>query len=319
MARGGLCLLLALCAPAIAGASSGDRQTGGRPPGDRPALHLEAGSVARQQIVAVGRDVTVEGEALAGVTALDGDARIAGRVAGDVTVLGGDAVLEATAVVEGDLFVLGGELRAAAGARIEGRSVAYPTISRAWLTLLEGPSLGLGAGSPLVLAAKLALAAAWLALTLLLFATGGRAVAATSEEIGAEPLACFWAGMVAVLAVVVTSIFLSALLPAIVSVPLLALAAFAALIAKLWGMVAVFHALGSRLTARLARRRRLALHAAVAGLLVLAAAKLVPYLGIWVWTATTLVGVGAALRTKFGRREPWFDDPITPLPSPGRP
>jgi hypothetical protein len=49
-----------------------------------------------------------------------------------------------------------------------------------------------------------------------------------------------------------------------------------------------------------------ALHAACLGLLVLGALKLVPWLGVIVWTAATLLGVGATLTTKFGRREPWF-------------
>lgn len=282
------------------------------------ALRLAQGSFARHQIVAVGRDVVVEGEALAGVTALDGDARVSGVIAGDLTVLGGDALLLPSAVVRGDVFVLGGELEAASGARLEGRAVAYPTLSSAWLTLLEGPSLGLSAISPLVVAAKLALAAAWLALTLLLHASGGRAVASTAEEVASAPLACFTTGLAAVLAVVVSALFLSAFLPALVSVPLLVLAALAAVVAKLWGMVALFQAFGAA-ALRLARRRRvLALHAAVVGLLLLALVKLIPYFGIWAWTAASLVGVGAALRTKFGRREAWFAEAGAALPTAGR-
>ena len=304
-------LALAWLAPAAARAAGADG----------PALLLERGSVARHQIVAIGRDARIEGEAEAGVTALDGSVRIDGVVDGDVSVLGGDVEVGPAAVVRGDVFVLGGELHAEPGARLEGRCVAYPTLSRASLTLLEGPSLGLPASSPLVLAAKLALVAAWLALTLLLFATGGRAVTATSEEIAAEPLRCFTAGLVGVLALVVTALFLSSLLPPVVSVPTLVLAVLAALVAKLWGMVGVFHALGSLLARRGGRRgpwRPAPLHAAVLGLVVLAVLKLVPWLGIWTWTAASLVGVGAALRTKFGRREPWFADEA-PLVSPGRP
>jgi hypothetical protein len=288
---------------------------------DQPALLLERGSVARHQIVAIGRDARIEGDAEAGVTALNGSVRIEGTVEGDVSVLGGDVEVGPGAVVRGDVFVLGGELHADPGARLEGRSVAYPTLSRASLTLLEGPSLGLSASAPLVLAAKLALVAAWLGLTLLLFASGGRAVAATSEEIVAEPLRCFAAGLVGVLALVVTALFLSSLLPAVVSVPTLVLAVIAALLAKLWGMVGVFHALGgmlARLAGRRLRRAPAPLHAAVLGLAFLAVLKLIPWLGIWAWTAASLVGVGAALRTKFGRREPWFADDL-PLASPGRP
>jgi hypothetical protein len=308
----GVALLAALVLVAAAPAAAVES-------GEAPALHLEAGSVARHQIVAVGRDVTVEGSALAGVTALDGDARIVGEVAGDVVVIGGDVELAPSGVVRGDVYVVGGELHAGSGARLEGRSVAYPSVSRAWMTLLEGPSLGLSALSPQVLAAKLALAAAWLALTLLLFAVGGHGVARTSEEVRLEPWACFVAGLVTVLAATVSALVLSALLPPLVAVPLLALVVLAATLAKLWGMVAVFHALGHAIAAvrsRGARGRRWnPLHTAVAGLALLAAIKLVPYLGLWAWTAGSLVGIGAALRTKFGRREAWFADALPAPPS----
>ncbi|MCM2268613.1 MAG: polymer-forming cytoskeletal protein [Thermoanaerobaculia bacterium] len=266
---------------------------------DAPALVLERGAVARHQMVAVGRDVLVEGEALAGVTALDGTARISGSVAGDVTVLGGDAVLDPTAVVRGHVQVLGGRLRAAPGARIDGRTVAYPTFSRAWLTLLEGPSLGLPAGSPVVVGAKLGLVAAWLALTVGLFAAGGRALGEASREVRDEPWLCFATGLVAVLALFLTGMMLSALLPAPFALPLLVLVVLAALAAKLWGTVAVFHAAGRALVGR--RRRAPLLHEACVGLAVLGAVKFVPWLGVAVWSAITFVGVGAALRTQLDR------------------
>ena len=276
----------------------------------QPGLRLEAGSLARQPIVAVGRDVEIDGEALAGVTALNGSVTISGRVRGDVTVLGGDLTLAAKAEVEGDALVLGGRFVASRGARLSGRAVAYPTISSAWLTLLEGPSLGLNAGSPLVLGAKLGLVAAWLALTLLLFATAGRPLVRTADEIRVEPLRCFAAGLVGLSTIVLTALFFSAVLPSLVALPMLALVVLAALALKLWGMVAVFHGCGrwlAKLAAGERSRRLVQMHAAVLGLVVLGALKLLPYLGIWTWTAASLVGMGAAMRTKFGRFEPWFE------------
>jgi len=279
-----------------------------------PGLTLERGSIARQPIVAIGRDAVIDGEALAGVTAINGSVTIAGTVRGEVTVLGGNLTLAAGASVEGDALVLGGQLLASRDARISGRAVAYPTVSRAWLTLLEGPSLGLSASSPIVLGAKLGLVSAWLALTLLLFATAGRPIVRTADEIRLEPLRCFATGLVGLAAIVLTALFFSALLPSLVSVPMLALVVLAALALKLWGMVAVFHGCGrwlANLVASLRGGRRsiriVQLHAAVLGLLVLGAVKLVPYFGLWAWTAATLIGMGAALRSKFGRFEPWFE------------
>ena len=273
---------------------------------DPVALRLERGSLARHQVVALGRDLLVEGEALSDVVAVDGDVTVTGVVAGDVIVLGGDARVAGGARVEGDVFVLGGEVAAAPGATLAGRTVAYPSISRAWLTLLEGPTLGLPATSALVMGAKLALLCGWLALALLLFATSGREVMATSESVAVEPFHNFLVGLTAVLSLVLTALLLSSLAAGLVAVPLLFLVVLIAVLLKLWGMVAVFHALGDWLSRRLLGGRLVPLSAATIGLLLLGLVKLVPWLGIWAWTVATFIGVGAALSTKLGRREPWM-------------
>ncbi len=272
-----------------------------------PAIIVEEGSVARQEVIAMGRDLVIAGEAMSDVVSINGSTRVEGRVGGDVIVLGGDALLSEAARVEGDVFVLGGRLEAAPGARIEGRSVSYPTVSSAWLTLMEGPSLGLSAWSPVVLGAKLALMAAWLALTLLLFATSGRQLLETSESVQASPGRNFVTGVAGVLAMLLTALFFSAFAAAIVGIPLLILVVLLALMLKLWGMVSVFHATGHWLISRLLKKRALPLNCALVGLLVLGAIKLVPWVGTWTWTVATFIGVGSTLTTKFGRREPWFD------------
>ena len=291
---------LLLLAPASGRASEDPTEA------DPVALRLERGSLARRQVVALGRDLLVEGEALSDVVAVDGDVTVTGVVAGDVIVLGGDARVAGGARVDGDVFVLGGEVAAAPGATLAGRTVAYPSISRAWLTLLEGPSLGLPATSPLVMGAKLALLCGWLALALLLFATSGREVMATSESVAVEPFHNFLVGLTAVLSLVLTALLLSSLAAGLVAVPLLFLVVLIAVLLKLWGMVAVFHALGDWLSRRLLGGRLVPLSAATVGLLLLGLVKLVPWLGIWAWTVATFIGVGAALSTKLGRREPWM-------------
>ncbi len=302
-------LLLAAAAPAAAAAVPGHDA-------NEPALVIREGSVARRQVVALGRDVVVAGEALSDVAALNGSVRVSGSVRGDVIVLGGDVELESRARVGGDVFALGGTVEADPGARVEGRTVAHPTASAAWLTLLEGPSLGLGPGAPLVLGTKLALMAAWMALALLLFVTAGREMLATSEAVRREPIRCFVVGLTGVLALVLTAVACSAFAPSVAGAPLLILVALFALLLKLWGMVAIFHALGARLLRAAGRPQALALNAATAGLLVLGAVKFIPAVGAWVWTLATLIGVGASLTSKFGRQEAWFqvaelDRPVT--------
>lgn len=281
------------------------------PAGAEPAMQIVAGSVARGDVVALGRDLVVAGDALRDVAVVGGDAEIAGSVEGSVIVLGGSVRLEGTARVAGDVFAVGGEIATEPGADIAGRAVAYPSIGAAWLTLLEGPSLGLSPTSPVVLAAKLALLTAWLALALGLLAASGRAMLATSELVAVEPLRAFVTGLTAVIALFLLALTLTAFVPGIAGVPLVLLVVLFALLLKLWGMVAVFHALGHWLGRRVLNRRLQPVNAATVGLVILGAVKLVPWVGTVVWWAATLVGVGVALSTKFGRREPWLE----PAPS----
>ena len=64
---------------------------------------------------------------------------------------------------------------------------------------------------------------------------------------------------------------------------------------------------GDWVSSRVLRRALRPLNAATVGLLVMGVIKFLPYVGVWVWTAATLIGIGATLSTKFGRRELWFD------------
>jgi len=270
-----------------------------------PALVVEAGSLARRQLVAVGRDLRVDGTALADVAAVNGAVRVNGTVRGDVIVLGGEVTVSDGARVDGDIFVLGGRLTAEAGSIIAGRSVSYPSAGGAWLVLLEGPSLGLPAFSRVILGAKLALLAAWMLWAVLVMASAGREVLSASSAVANEPLRMFALGLATVLTLFLTALFLSSLAASVMAVPILFLLVVSMLLLKLWGSVAVFHAAGAWIAAR-TRARWSPLNVAVLGLLMLGGLKLLPWIGTWVWTVVTLLGVGCAIGTKFGRREPWF-------------
>lgn len=272
-----------------------------------PAILIAQGSVASQQVVALGRDLEVAGETLRGAAVVSGDARITGTIGGDLIVLGGSAALGPESHVFGDAFVLGGALDLEPGARVGGRIASYPRASAWWIVLLEGPVLGLSPFSAAVIGAKTALLAAWLAVGLVLLASSPLALASTGLEVHRAPLRCFYVGLVAVLSLSVTVVFLSAFASALVGVPFLFLVVIGAVVLKLWGTAAVLVLAGSQLLERWKRVPIDPLYALLAGVLFLGVLKYVPGLGTVVWTAVTLVGVGATLLTKFGRREPWFE------------
>lgn len=273
---------------------------------EKPAYHIQEGSVVRNRVVALGQDLWLDGEATSQVVVLNGKARIRGKIAGDLIVLGGDADLGERAEIGGDLYVLGGSVAMAPGAQVAGRSVAYPEASDLWIALIEGPTLGTDDNPRLVIGAKLALIAFWAFLTLLLFGVARRELLTTSESIARQPFRNFFLGLTGVAAMVLTALFFSAFSGALLGVPLLVLVVVVALVLRFWGMVALFHALGTWLTQRFAGNT-IPIQAATWGLLALGLIKLVPYLGLWTWSLATFIGVGAALETRLGRRDPWLE------------
>ena len=275
--------------------------------GSTPAYHLQEGSIARSRIVAVSKDLVIDGEARSHAVAISGSARITGKVAGDVIVLDGNALLAATAKIGGDVYVLSGSIDAEPGATIGGRSVAYPDASTLWVSLIQGPVMGLESTSPVVLGAKLALLAFWAFLCLLLFAVSRRELLSTSDSVRLEPFRNFFLGLTGIAAMTLTALFFSAFAGALLGVPLVILVLVIALVLRFWGMVAVFHAIGAWLSKRFEVRPPLPLTAATYGLLVLGVLKFLPWIGIWTWSVATFIGVGAALSTKLGRREAWFE------------
>jgi hypothetical protein len=287
------------------------------------ALVIAEGSVAQRELVALGRDLWVAGEARSDVAVLRGNARIDGSVEGSVIVLSGNVALGPRARVARDVYVLGGRLDAAPGASVGGRAASYPTASAVFLTLLEGPSLGAAAASA-VLAAKLALLVAWAIALVLALALRRRELLATSASVAREPFRNFFVGLGVVTTAALVAVLVAAGLSAVLGAPVVALVALFALALKIVGLVAVFHALGDWLLAhwpgppRAGRgagswrpqRSWLAIHAGTVGLVVLGVVKLVPVAGTLVWTVASLIGVGAAAVTKLGRNEPWLADSL---------
>jgi hypothetical protein len=159
----------------------------------------------------------------------------------------------------------------------------------------------------------MSLIAVWMIAAVALTLMSGREVRASSIEIRASALHCFTLGLVATTSFVLTAIVFSYLIPYMVGVPLLFALAVFAIITKIYGMVAVFHAAGTLIAGArsrddLATRKWLRgdLAMAVIGALILGAIRLIPVAGAIVWALASIFGIGSALATKFGRREPWF-------------
>ncbi len=153
----------------------------------------------------------------------------------------------------------------------------------------------------------------WLVGAVVLTLASPRDIRYSSVEVRVAPLHCAMVGLVALTSFVLTAIVFTYLVPYVVGTPLLIALGVFAILTKIYGMVAIFHAIGTAVAGvrsidQLSQRRWLRgdIAITVTGLLILGAIRLIPFLGSVVWAIASVFGIGVALATKFGRREPWF-------------
>lgn len=246
-----------------------------------------------------GQTATIDQPVRGNVQVYRGGVTIASVVAGDVMVVGGTVNFTGNGAVEGNLIYAASKVNNA-GDRVRGH--IYPLAS------LEGAAASMNQSA--VVASLLVV---WLLGAIVITLLNGREIRLSSVEVRTSSLHCFVLGLVALTSFVLTAIAFSYLVPFVIGIPLLGALGLFGVVTKVYGMVAVFHAVGtivagSRSRAQLARRRwfRGDLAMVVVGMLILGALRLVPVVGTMVWGVASVFGVGVALATKFGRREPWF-------------
>jgi len=252
-------------------------------------------------ITSVRRDVVVSQGVPGRVVAILADVRIAARVSGDVIVWGGNVSFAPGGSVAGDVLVFGGDVEAPAGAAlpVEGRVSTPGSLLRLYLSeMRRAPWEGKGLGGAVFSGLHLIALSVWLAVALALlwlFASPLARAAMSAEEDWSRSLL---AGALGVLSIFLGAGAVLALLPSALAVPLaLALGAIA-VVAKVFGMVALFLLLGQKLLKSVAPARRPA--ALAAGFAVLGAISLVLLVGALVWSIASIVAVGVALVSRFG-------------------
>jgi len=256
---------------------------------------------AAPAITSVGRDVVVTQAHPGRIVAVLSDVRIAARVSGDVIVWGGHVSFAPGGSVAGDLLVFGGSIDAPPDRAIpvEGRVSTPGSLLRLYLSeMRRAPWEGAGAATSVLSGLRLLALAAWLTVALVLlylFASPLARAALSAEQDWSSSLL---AGALGVLTLFLAAGAALSLLPSSVAIPIALLSAAIAVVAKIFGMVAIFLLLGQKLVKSVAPARRpLAL---AAGFAALAGVSLVPFVGALVWSVASIVAVGIALVSRFG-------------------
>ncbi len=246
-----------------------------------------------------GRDAEITNPIAGSLQVYDGHVTVSNVIAGDLLVAFGSVTFTGNGRVDGNLIFLASKITGGDG-RVRGH--LYPLLS------LEGAAASITKNA--VVASLLLF---WLVVAVIVTLMSGREVRLSSVEVRTSALHCFVVGLVALTSFVLTAIAFSYLVPYVIGIPLLAALAVFALLTKVYGMIAMFHAIGtivagSRSRQQLASRKWLRgdLAMVVIGLLILGAIRLIPVVGTIAWGLASVFGVGVALATRFGRREPWF-------------
>jgi hypothetical protein len=257
------------------------------------------GFTAADDLYIIGHDASIDAPVAGSVQVYNGDVVVREVVAGDLLVLGGSVVFAGRGRVMGNLIHAASTIRGADD-RVGGR--VYPLAS------LEGAAASITKNAIVV-----SLLLVWLLAAIIVTLMSGKEIRLSSVEVRTSALHCFVLGLVAMTSFVLTAIAFSYLVPYVIGIPLLAALAVFAILTKVYGMIAMFHAVGTlvagaRDRGQLAKRKWLRgdLAMVVIGVLLLGAIRLIPVVGTIVWALASIFGIGVALATKFGRREPWF-------------
>jgi hypothetical protein len=264
-------------------------------------LLLPAVACAQRDVVTFGGDAHVrKGEVVQDVVTMGGDAHIAGTVLGDVVTMGGDLAIEPSGEVRGDLVTMGGEVMIAEGGAAHGERVAFdPAAPPVPPIPLHGGHHhhdgGIGGWIADALGGLVSYALLFV-LGLLLMGVARERLDALQLVIVRKPLASLGLGVLGFIAAVVTIVVLAI---TIIGIPAAVVLACALPFAVYVALAAAASVIGAAIpSAKLKGRPVAQLFAGCAALYV---ASLVPFVGDVLVAVAAAMGVGALIKTRFGK------------------
>ena len=282
---------------------------------------LASGETLDGNLVVLGGNALLEqGSTVNGdVILMGGNLEANGSIEGNVVGLGGLVSLGGISFVKGDVTMIGAQLDKADGARVEGRVI---TSVRAPLTFtfpggVQVPRFGVNVSPELSFIGFFLKVLVWAALAVLVVLFLPEHTRRVGQTTVSQPLI---SGGLGLLTVVVLPVLMLALIVTILLIPVSLLVAALAVLAWMFGLIALGLEVGKRL-AELFKREWAPAAAAGAGTFVLILVlngirEVVPCVG-WVAPALAgMVGLGAVLLTRFGMQvyPPVMLAPVVPPP-----
>ncbi|MEW6367252.1 MAG: hypothetical protein AB1714_21690 [Acidobacteriota bacterium] len=303
----GLVLIAAgACADRSRAASAGSEGPA-QSPGSRD-IHIAVGEEAREDQVCIKGRIIIDGTARRNVLAIGGEVGLYGVVKGDVISVGASVRMGPKAVIEGDLVCFGSSLDRAEGSQVLGETIYVNTpreLIDPLLSRLEWNPLAYR-WSPLLVGAKVVMLCTWFLMGALVIVAFPVQVKFTADEIPVHFVRFGIIGLLWVATLLLTALFLAFLALLLVGIPLLLLLIVFAIVIKIFGNICIYYSVGSRLARALGWHRAHEVLHMLLGLALLGFIQFVPIVGWMVWSLLGIIGMGAALATKFGTGQPWL-------------
>jgi hypothetical protein len=269
-----------------------------------------ASAAEDKSIIKIGNDVTVEqGTKVRNVVALGGQITVSGTVEKSVWAVGGSVVLTKTAVVGGDVVALGGVIVMARDAVVGGGSTEINS-SNLYDILTTALSSDWEGWSWVFAIVSLAIFLVILVLALLIVALLPKPVLIVSEAISENTFKVVLCGILGLVLIAPLAILLTI---SVVGIALIPLEVIVVVCSILLGFIAV----GQRIGAAVLRIRKGPTPSLVRetfwGLIILWLIGWIPYIGWMVKAVAIVIGLGAALVTRFGTHQGWKCTPPNPV------
>lgn len=303
--------LLAPALPAVAVlvmASGGMARAMAGPEPLQREIHIASGEEAREDLVAIGGHISVDGIARKTVAAIGGSLELNGTADGDVVGVGADVRLGPHAVVRGDLVCIGPKPLRAEGSRVMGEFVYIKTSEELGDWLIKAVSFDplKQSWSPLVVGIRIIMLFTWFLIAAAVVLAFPVQIRHTASEIPAHFGRFAVVGFIWFLALIVMVVLLALLCLVLVGIPLLLLLSVFAVLIKVFGNVSIYYFCGTRILNALRWDANSDVLAVLAGLSLLGLVQFLPVIGWLIWTILGIIGMGATLATKFGTGQPWF-------------
>jgi hypothetical protein len=253
-----------------------------------------------KSIVRIGKDITIEkGQKVKRAVTISGQITVIGTVEENVLAIGGSVVLTKTAVVKGDVASLGGVIVIAKDAVVQG-DLTEINSTNLYETFADAISSEWEGWSWVFALISLSILTVILVLSLIISALMPKQIRVVSEAIGKNTLRVILVGILCLVAIVPLALLLTI---SVVGIALIPLEVILVVITGLLGFIAVSRLIGSWVL-RLGKRNAGIVRETFWGMVIVWMVGWIPYVGWMIKAAVVVIGLGAALVTRFGTYRP---------------